>query len=427
MPRDVEIKLLPHQYEFLSRDDKFLLLCGGIGSGKSFTGAHYIIKRVLDFPNALHFIGANSYSQLRDSTLSALFGVLQDMGIPFSYNQNHGMLEFCKGRVLCKTMDNYNMLRGIEIASFWLDEVRDLKQEAFDMIMGRLRDKKASTLQGRLTTSPSGYNYLYDYFDSKGEKNTSDFGIVIASSYANKHLPAGYIDSLRNQYSEKFFRQEILGEFINISTDVVYYAFDEQLSIIDTYEISYRDPICISYDFNIGVGKPMSVALFQYRSGTFYFFDEVVVEGTRTEDTLDEMEGRKIFEKSRHYIVHGDASGNSRSTNYNRTDYDIIRKRLGNMDVSYEIDVQSANPPVRKRHVIVNGQLKNANGITSVKITKNCKTIIKGLKQTKLRDRAAYVEDDSDSFQHVTTALGYGMLRQLDRAATPSRFSMGRI
>lgn len=421
------IKLLPHQYEFLHRKEKFLLLCAGIGSGKSYIGAHYIIKRTLDYPKALHFIGANSYSQLRDSTLAALFSVLQDLNIPFSYNQNHGLLEFGYGRILCKTMDNYNMLRGIEIATFYLDEVRDLKREAFDMIMGRLRDRKAYKLEGRLTTSPSGHNYLYDYFDPQGEKNNPNFGIIHATSYANTHLPAGYIDSLKSQYSEKFFRQEILGEFVNIQSDTIYYAFDEKLSLIKSYNVNDRYPICISYDFNIGVGKPMSVAIFQYIDNIFYFFDEVVIEGTRTEDTLDEMEARGLFDLSRHYIVHGDASGNSRTTNYNRTDYDIIRKRLSNIDISFEIDVPNANPPVRKRHIIVNGQLKNANGNTSIYVTKNCKTIIKGLKQAKLRDKASYVEDDSDSFQHVTTAMGYGILKQIEKASKPSRFTIGRI
>jgi hypothetical protein len=421
------IKLLKHQFDFLNSNRKFLLLCAGIGSGKSFIGSHYIIKRVIDYPKALHFIGANTYSQLRDSTLAALFRVLQDLEIEFSYNQNHGLLQFLNGRVLCKTMDNYDMLRGIEIGTMWLDEVRDLKRDAFNMIMGRLRDKNAKTLEGRLTTSPNGYNYLYDYFHPLGQNYNENFGMINASSYANTHLPSGYIESLRSQYSTKFFQQEILGEFVNIQADNIYYEFDQDLSVIEKYKVDFNNPIIISYDFNIGVGKPMSVAILQYINGIFYFFDEIVIEGTRTEDTLDEMDAKGIFQLSTKFIIHGDASGNARSTNYNKTDYDVIRQYLSKLNLHYEVDIPSINPPIRKRHIIVNGQLKNANHETHIKVTSNCKTIIKGLKQAKLKSGANYIEDDSDYYQHITTAMGYAITRRLDKINKIPRINFGRI
>jgi len=401
------------------------MLCG-IGGGKTWCGVHWILKQITEFPNATGFIGANTYSQLRNSTLSAVFNEFTRLGITFKYNSSLGHLHCFNTKIICKSMENYDVIRGIEIGWYWLDEAAYTDPEAFNVLVGRLRDKKGP-LKGLITSSPSGYNYLYEYFDNRGDKHTSDFNLIHATSYANKYLPDGYIDSLKSQYSQKFFKQEILGEFINIQSDTVYYAFDDQLSVIDSYQVNPREPICITYDFNIGVGKPMSLAIFQYINDIFYFFEEVIIEGMRTEDTIDELEAKNIFEKSNKYIVHGDASGNSRTTNHNRTDYDIIRKRLSNLDIVFEIDVPNANPPVRKRHIVVNGQLKDANDNTHVKITKNCKTIIKGLKQTKLRDSANYVEDDSDAFQHVTTAIGYGIIKQMDRKKTPSRFGVSRI
>lgn len=209
-----KIHLLKHQHEFLTAKEKFVALIGGIGSGKSWSGAHYSIGRVVNNPASLHFIGANTYSQLETATLKTLFNELQNLGIEYNYNHNKGLLTFAGGTALCKTMDNYEMLRGIEIGSFWIDESRDLKQEAFDMMMGRLRDKNAKELQGRVTSTPAGYNWMFDYFHKDGTKNNPEFRMINAVSMDNIYLPAGYLESIKAQYSDEFYEQEILGRFV---------------------------------------------------------------------------------------------------------------------------------------------------------------------------------------------------------------------
>lgn len=208
------INLLKHQSTFLRTKSKFAGLVGGVGSGKTFCGSHYIFGRVNQYPKALHFIGANTFSQLEQVTLKAMFDLLQGFDIDYSYNQNKGLLEFCGGKVLCKSMDNYDAIRGIEIASFWLDEVRDLKKEAFDMMMGRLRDKNALDHQGRVTTTPAGFNWIYDYFHPSGELHNDQFELITASSMDNRYLPEGYVDTLKAMYTEEFFEQEVLGGFV---------------------------------------------------------------------------------------------------------------------------------------------------------------------------------------------------------------------
>lgn len=208
------VELLPHQWKFMRSEKRFAALIGGVGSGKSHIGSLYIIKRVMEYPKALHFIGANTYAQLRDATLKTMFRNLEAMDIKYMFNQTAGLLEFCNGTVLCKSMENYDAIRGIEIATFLLDEARDTKREAFDMMMGRLRDSNAKTLEGRLTTSPAGYNWIYDYFHKDGEKNNDQFEIINATSYDNIFLPDGYLDSIKSMYSDSFYEQEILGQFV---------------------------------------------------------------------------------------------------------------------------------------------------------------------------------------------------------------------
>lgn len=388
----MKISLLEHQYNFLLSQIKFLALVAGIGSGKTFTLAHYTIGRVSQYPKALHFIGANTYSQLKNSTLSAVFSELNDLEIPFSYNQSSGLLEFGGGKVLCKSMENFNALRGIEVGSFIIDEARDLKKEAFDMMMGRLRDKNVNgDLQGRLVTSPSGFNWIYDYFHPNGEFNTKDFGLITTSSMANKHLPVGYLESIKQQYSETFYKQEILGEFINLTQGKTYYSFNRDINVKETKRV----PGTLFYmaDFNV---NPMTGVIAQFYNGKLHILDEIFQENSDTFRAANEV----ITKGYKGAIVIPDSTGRNRKTS-GQSDFDIL-KELG-----FKIQTVT-NPLVVDRVNAVNRALMLGNIIIDPK----CKKLINDLEKVSWKDNKLDQKTDP-MLTHISDALGYGVWQLL--------------
>jgi hypothetical protein len=176
-------------------------------------------------------------------------------------------------------------------------------------------------------------------------------------------------------------------------------------------------PVYLSWDFNIGVGKPLSVVLSQHTPSddTFHYFGEVIVEGMRTEDSMDELAGRGILDWPTKFIVCGDASGRHRDTRNIRDDYDIIRKFLANhrnkdgKPLNFEIWVPTANPPVRQRHNWVNAYCQNAAGDRRLFTYKDAPTVHKGFRLVELKKGADYIEDDSKDYQHCLTAVGYNI------------------
>jgi len=109
------------------------------------------------------------------------------------------------------------------------------------------------------------------------------------------------------------------------------------------------------------------------------------------------------------------------------SDLDIIKYRISNLDIPipFRIMVPPKNPAIRLRHNIVNAYLKNANGDVRLKVSSNCSTIIDGLRHTKLKAGANFVEDDSYHAQHVTTSLGYSLF-QKDLSTRKKSISQGR-
>ena len=115
-------------------------------------------------------------------------------------------------------------------------------------------------------------------------------------------------------------------------------------------------------------------------------------------------------------IVHGDAAGAHNDTRSKKTDYDIIIGYLSNYErkdkkkLTILRKVPLSNPPIRTRHNKVNGLCKNALGEVRLFVYQNCKMSIRGLKLTKLKENGSLIENDSFDGQHITTAIGYGIV-----------------
>jgi hypothetical protein len=238
----------------------------------------------------------------------------------------------------------------------------------------------------------------------------------------NPFLPDWYENQLKKDLDDKMVQRMIYGKWIEIKTDVVYYEYNCTQNRIQTdYKINLDFPIHISFDFNIGDGKPLSLCMFQFVEDKIHIFDEIVIEGMRTLDACEEIAGTNILELNTNFIINGDATGRSRDTRNIRSDYDIISAYLSNYrkkdetHVKFEIDVPLSNPPIRQRHNTVNAYCRNSLGEVRLFTYPKAKIVDKGLRLVQLKEGGQYIEDDSKSFQHVTTAAGYGLIAAIKK------------
>ena len=358
------IQLLKHQSEFLECQTKFALLLAGIGAGKSWAGCHFVINKLqTESSKVKGFIGANTYGQLTRATLSGLFLELNDLGIPFSYNQNRGILSIFGREIICGTMENYNAHRGIEIGWFWLDESRDMKKEAIQMLMGRLRDKNANKLEGRFTSSPNGFDWQHEYF--YGELKTDEFQVIEARTRDNSFLPVGYEESLRANYDSKLALQELDGEIIDIKSGRACYAFKRKKHVVKDLEIIEDAPIWVSMDFNV---NPMSAVLWNIvpygQKGLLRAFDEIKIMGSNTYEFSDvlwsKLPNRQVP------TIYPDPTGKRTTTNSRATVSDFtILKEKGFTDlrkktkISVRDCLNALNNLFDKNQILVSSKCKN--------------------------------------------------------------------
>lgn len=381
-----QIELLDHQADFLEADEKLVLLLGGVGSGKSFAGALFAIMESISDNKATGLITANTYRQLQNATLQTLFNFCDENNIDYDYNQNKGVLNLCGAKWFTYSLDSYDNMRGIEVSKFWGDEMRDAAPEAFRVMLGRLRGR--GKLKGRLTTTPSGYDYLYDYF--AGDKKTSESRMIRATSMDNKFLPEGYIETLKSSYDEKIYAQEVLGEFVNIQSGRIYYGFD-RAHHVKKVQRNPNYPLYVGMDFNI---SPMTAIVAQIYNNTIYVFEEIWLIDSNTNqmaEVLRQKYGTGV-------TIIPDATGKALKTSSRGfSDHEILRQ--------YGFDVSSGagNPFRGDRYATLNNLFEKRR----ILISDRCVKLIRDLEQVVYKDGTNLPDTKDLSLTHISDALGY--------------------
>ena len=376
------IKLSNSQMDFLTSGNPYTLFCGGVGSGKTHGGAVWAMAMCLKYPGTKGIITANSYSQLKKATLSKFFEILQENGIPYNYKSQDGVIEVDTGNgtatVYALSAEKYDLARGVEVGWIWSDECAFYKREAFDVFVGRIRDRKGPG-QWKGTTTPNGFNWLYDAFVSEPLHNSK---LVTGKTKDNLgNLSDNYYKTLSTQYSSKLAQQELEGEFVNLTSGKVYYAFDRRKHVQDI-NVSGR-LVWLGMDFNV---HPLCGIFCHEVGGKIYVVDELYQTDSNTFNAAKEITQRYTDQQ---VTVVADESGSKRKTSAANTDYEILR--LANLHV-----VNFRNPKVKDRYNNLNRLFEAGQLIIDPK----CKKLIADL------EKLVYDNKD-DMLSHISDALGY--------------------
>ena len=392
------------------------LYCKWLSASQQFNCLRHRRARLL--------LGRRSLPDLKSTIFTKIIEHLEGSlkeGIDYTYQETTANIQFRNGSEIISRSwadKRYKKLRSLEISAAVIEELsenNDEDKQAYDEIkmrIGRLPHVPEKwIISATNTESPSHWIYKYFMEDKSPSKH-----VYYSRTEDNPFLPKSYIDQLKRDLDPKMAKRMLYGEWIEINQEVVYYAYEKEKNFVDqSYIVKPNQPIYISWDFNIGEGKPLSVVLFQFTNGIMHIFNEVVVSGMRTDESCDELAERGLLDYPSKYKITGDASGKHRDTRSKRSDYEIIEKFFANYrtkegrPLDFELKVPMSNPPVRKRHNLVNAYCRNSLGETRLVVYKDAPTADRGLRLTQLKKGGNYIEDDSKEYQHISTAIGYGL------------------
>jgi hypothetical protein len=301
-----------------------------------------------------------------------------------------------------RAVDEYERLRGTNLAWFGLDELTYSQEGAWSRLEGRLRDPKARRLCGFAVWTPKGFDWVYRKFI---QDPTGAFETVMASPYENRFLleqVPDFYERLKGSYDENFFRQEAMGDYLNAKGGLVYQPFLRSANV-RRVDLDPHSPIYWAVDFNV---DPMCSVVAQVRGGEYSVLDEIVLRRASTEQACEEF--RKRFGlPAAGLVVYGDASGAAMKTS-GSSDYGIIREYFRTRAAKVSYRVPSANPAVRERVAAVNAKLRNAAGDIRLYVDPKCKELIADFEQVSYLEDSTQIDKDRDRRRtHLSDALGY--------------------
>jgi len=415
------VPALPSQRRFFESKAKFKGFSGPIGSGKTYALCYQALMLATDSPGTLGLIGAPTYPMLRDVTIPTMLDILEAHRIPYTWRKQRHLLALHRSgsRAIFRPLENYERLRGTNLAWFGVDELTYCRREAWQRLEGRLREPRARRLCGFGVWTPNGFDWVYKRFIAPHTR-LAEYEAVIAAPGENVFVlerTPDYYEVLKASYDELFFRQEALGEYLNVYAGRVYHAFDEA-NVAETLHNPVA-PILWSLDFNV---DPMVSLVCQEAGGRISVLEEIALHVATTYAMCERFEARTReagwLEAWRRVNggrplelwVYGDAAGGARRTSASKTDYEQIKEYFrGRGEFELRWRVPSANPKVKDRVNSVNAMLRNVAGERRTLIHPRCKELITDLYEVAWKKGGQFdLEKDADRRRtHASDALGY--------------------
>jgi hypothetical protein len=396
---------LGSQKRFHDSPARFKGFSGPIGSGKSQALVQEAIKLSYLNPGRTGLIGAPTYPMLRDATLAALLEVLEQNRIPHTLNraENFVLMRETRSRILLRAVEEFERLRGSNLAWFGLDELTYTSEEAWLRLEGRLRDPKASRLCGFAVWTPKGYDWVYERFIASPVQG---YDVVVARAFENRYLLdriPDYYERLRSSYDERFYQQEVLGEYLSLHAGRVYYGFERDGNV-GKQELDPEVRLLWALDFNV---DPMCSVVAQVRGDGVAVLGEIVLSRATTEQACEEFAAR--YPKHPPGVtVYADATG-ARMQTTGTSDLAIVRKFFRSGEYGrVSAKIPRSNPAVRDRVMLVNSKLRPAAGERLLRVDPGCKELIKDLEQVQYKEGSTVIDKERDPRRtHLSDALGY--------------------
>jgi phage terminase large subunit-like protein len=136
-----DIQVYPKQEAFVMDDHYSVSFTGGVGSGKTKSGAIRMLRR--SQPNCTYMIVAPTYKMMDRATLPAFKSVAEQLGLwtqdYYREQKKEVTLENGAKYLICSS-DDPDSLRGPNASGVWCDEMQDAKEDAYTILLGRLRE-----------------------------------------------------------------------------------------------------------------------------------------------------------------------------------------------------------------------------------------------------------------------------------------------
>lgn len=413
----------PHdiQRKFHSSKCRYRVFVAGRQCGKSSACLNELLAHAWPKPNTTYWFVSPTYSQAKIQYRRTVGMLWKCRAIILKNSQTEHRIKLINGsEIFFKSADVYENLRGATLHGCVLDEVREMPPEVWTMVIQPM----LATTGGwaAFVSTPSGFDLFYDLAERARLDTTGTWELFRAPSTANPLFSQEEFERLKAEMPEQQFRQEILAEFVSLTSGNAYKNFtqenvkDQNPFAVTGQPINQWLPVVLAPDFNL---DPMAWGLGQNKGADWYWFDEIYLRGSHTQEASQELVSRLsvlrdqgLMKSNPQIIVCGDATAKAgQRAAAGRSDYDILLSTLSAAGFTWDNRTPDSNPMVKDRVNAVNAKLRSADG--SIHMWANsihCPSLIRDLQRVVWKPNSTTLDQTSDStLTHSSDGPGYAV------------------
>ena len=401
---DWKDELSPHFMPLLWNKDRFLILKGSAGSGKSVTVAKKLVWRCLTESKHRHLVLRKVAKDIEESIMQEIIDVISDWGLNARIRRgNKPKIWLNDSQFIFTGLDDPERIKSVKgITSITCEEISEFSENDFDQLNLRLRGKTMKYYKqtiGLLNPIDENHWIKRRFVDNPPEKLSYTFD---SSTYHDNPWIDEEYKMLLEGYKETnslYYQIYCLGEWGVVDTSNKFlYAFDSQKHV-GHCELNEDLPVKLSFDFNL---EPFAVSVYQTPdTDTIHVFDKIRLNNSDIYQVCDHIKAKY---PNHFFIVTGDASGKNRTgTARGKTSYwYIIRQELGLKD--QQIKLRGMNLGLIESRVLCNSALQHKTILIDPELKElinDCKYATVDDKGILVKDRNKHKNDDFDTLRYL--------------------------
>lgn len=272
------------EQSYIEATAPFNIWVGAISSGKTHISIQKIIERLRNGPKGDVLFTGVSRTTIQHNILSLLY---PSLGFPVPspkcmQTQLYGRDVYFKG---VHDSGAVKDIQGMTIAQAYCDEIVNMPQNVWNMLIGRLRVPGAQLFG---TCNPEGPSHWFkkEILDHADEKEVKYWTFLMED---NPVLTTEYVERMKKMYTGMWYKRYILGEWA-VAHGLIYDAFDSE----NLYEHPFDNANYYVVGVDYGTSNATAAVLLGIRPTRWpqitvekeYYYDSVKAGRQKTDDEL---------------------------------------------------------------------------------------------------------------------------------------------
>lgn len=402
----MKISLNDSYLEFLKNEQRYAVLIGGAGSGKSVSVTQKILIRILTEKGHRFLLLRKVKATLRNSVFQLLRDMIAEYGLTDQFKVNKSEMSFLHiptgNEILLGGMDDPEKIKSVAgITGIWCEEATEFEEDDFNQLELRIRGEKKYYVQFILSLNPIREDHWIKtrFFDREDPEV-----YTLKTTYKDNHfLDEQYIRHLEERvaHNEQLYRVYVLGEWGAITVGMEFYKAFKLSKHIKGIQYDPEKPLFLSFDEN--VHPYISCLVAQVDGKSVSVIDEICLTDPRNtiEQVCKEIELRYPI-NSGMYIC-GDRTSKKQDVKLEKGQ-NFFNLILGYLKKYHPVlRLPSKNPPVQMRGRFLNAILANNYEGIDIVINNTCKHLKNDLLYVKeAQDGGKYKAKKKDKNTGVT-------------------------